>query len=124
MDKVKKTKELILMAHDDCEAGMASNIPYTICFHAQQAVEKYLKAFLSFHNKEVPKTHNLRDLISKCGQIDSSLNNLLSLTDSLQIFAVEIRYSSSKEIAGKKCPEAWQAMIKILDELKRRMPEM
>jgi len=28
----------------------------TICFHAQQAVEKYLKAFLIFHDVDFPRT--------------------------------------------------------------------
>jgi len=28
-----------------------------VCFHAQQCVEKYLKAFLVFNNKEIRKTH-------------------------------------------------------------------
>ncbi|MBI5621067.1 HEPN domain-containing protein [Candidatus Gottesmanbacteria bacterium] len=33
------------------------------CFHAQQAVEKCLKAVLRHHQKMVPKTHSLAKLI-------------------------------------------------------------
>lgn len=33
--------------------------PDIICFHAQQAAEKYLKAYLVFLEKEFPKTHAL-----------------------------------------------------------------
>ena len=29
------------------------------CFHAQQAAEKCLKAFLLYHGKDFPYTHNL-----------------------------------------------------------------
>jgi HEPN domain-containing protein len=29
-----------------------------VCFHAQQCVEKYLKAFLIFHDKPIVKTHD------------------------------------------------------------------
>jgi HEPN domain-containing protein len=32
----------------------------TICFHAQQCVEKYLKAVLVQHRTPVPKTHNIQ----------------------------------------------------------------
>jgi len=62
----------------------------TICFHAQQAVEKFLKAFLVFHNLDFPKTHDLDYLLLECKKIDS-VNfdiELGSLTD----FGVSIRY--------------------------------
>jgi len=34
--------------------------------HAQQAAEKYLKSFLSFHDRPFPYTHNLADLTELC----------------------------------------------------------
>ncbi len=34
-----------------------------VVFHAQQAVEKYLKAFLTRHQTEFPKTHVIRRLL-------------------------------------------------------------
>ncbi|KCZ73175.1 hypothetical protein ANME2D_00235 [Candidatus Methanoperedens nitroreducens] len=43
----------------------------TICFHSQQAAEKYLKGFLAFHGKETPKIHDLEEFISACKEIDS-----------------------------------------------------
>jgi len=36
----------------------------TICFHSQQCVEKYLKAFLVFGEIDFPKTHDIEELIS------------------------------------------------------------
>ncbi|NPV87662.1 MAG: HEPN domain-containing protein [Anaerolineae bacterium] len=33
-----------------------------VCFHAQQAVEKYLKAVIAFSGKIIPRTHNLEEL--------------------------------------------------------------
>jgi len=39
------------------------NCPYdTICFHAQQCVEKYLKALLTSTHTDFPKTHDLIEL--------------------------------------------------------------
>lgn len=35
----------------------------TICFHAQQCVEKYLKAYLTFKGIDFPKTHNISELL-------------------------------------------------------------
>ena len=35
-----------------------------MCFHAQQCVEKYLKAWLQEMNIPIPRTHNLEDLLN------------------------------------------------------------
>jgi len=62
----------------------------TICFHAQQAVEKFFKAFLVFHNIDFPKTLDLDYLLLECKKIDAKDFDidLGSLTD----FGVNIRY--------------------------------
>lgn len=36
----------------------------TACFHAQQCVEKYLKALLVNHGRDFPRTHDLRALLA------------------------------------------------------------
>ena len=36
----------------------------TVCFHAQQAVEKYLKALLVFKGIDFPKTHDIEELVA------------------------------------------------------------
>jgi HEPN domain-containing protein len=36
----------------------------TVCFHAQQCVEKYLKALLVFKNIDFPRTHDIGQLIT------------------------------------------------------------
>ena len=40
----------------------------TVCFHAQQCIEKYLKALLVLHEIEFPRTHNLGVLIARLPQ--------------------------------------------------------
>jgi HEPN domain-containing protein len=35
----------------------------TICFHAQQCAEKYLKAFLTLKRIDFPKTHDIGELL-------------------------------------------------------------
>jgi len=72
----------------------------TICFHAQQAVEKFLKAFLVFHNKDFPKTHDLEFLLLECQKIDKSGFDFDfgSLTD----FGVSVRYPDDFIIPDKE----------------------
>lgn len=36
----------------------------TVCFHAQQCVEKYLKAMLVLEGKEIPKIHDIGELVN------------------------------------------------------------
>ena len=44
--------------------------PWVIAFHAQQAVEKALKAYLVLHNKYFGKIHNLARLIDLCAEVE------------------------------------------------------
>ncbi|MEJ5284683.1 MAG: HEPN domain-containing protein [Brevinematia bacterium] len=65
----------------------------SICFHSQQCVEKYLKAFLTFHHKPFRKTHDIAELIENCKEIDPEFENLYDINiDNLTIYAVELRY--------------------------------
>lgn len=43
--------------------GMGEDCPTdTICFHAQQCIEKYIKALLVLRGIDFPKTHDLREI--------------------------------------------------------------
>jgi HEPN domain-containing protein len=63
----------------------------TICFHAQQAVEKYLKALLAWKGVDFPRTHDVDFLLAECRKVaPGALDHidLKSLTD----FGVSVRY--------------------------------
>ena len=66
----------------------------TACFHAQQAAEKVLKAYLVAHSTEFPYTHNLSKLLILCGELDSEFASLEGIANSLTPFAVELRYDN------------------------------
>lgn len=45
----------------------AVEVPADVCcFHAQQAAEKYLKAYLISRQIKFPKTHDLKALLNLC----------------------------------------------------------
>lgn len=47
----------------DAKRTIASDGPYdTACFHAQQAVERYLKGYLAWRDQPIPRTHDLEEL--------------------------------------------------------------
>jgi HEPN domain-containing protein len=68
--------------------------PYweAIGFHCQQAVEKYLKAFLTWHGIEFPKTHNLGELRLLAAGLDATLMDDLRDVTELNPYGVETRY--------------------------------
>ncbi len=41
--------------------------PGAVCYHAQQCIEKYLKAVLQERQRPIPKTHDLHVLLVLCG---------------------------------------------------------
>jgi len=71
-------------------------------FHAQQTVEKCLKAILSYFGVSYPKTHDLMQLLSLCLEneilIPEEFSSLTDLTD----FAVEYRYDLLEEEPVKR----------------------
>jgi HEPN domain-containing protein len=62
------------------------------CFHCQQAVEKTLKAFLTYHHVEFDPTHEIERLLKQCAGIDSAFDALQERAGRLTDFAVRFRY--------------------------------
>ena len=63
-----------------------------IAFSAQQAAEKFLKAFLISHQIDFPKTHNLGELLDLVARIDAALAEHLRDATALNPYGVEYRY--------------------------------
>jgi HEPN domain-containing protein len=88
--------------------------PNTICFHAQQAAEKYLKGFLAYHDLHVRKIHDLETLIQDCGKIDKSLETLRDSAVFLDQFYIESRYPDDYiEFSWEEAEEAYEAAKEI-----------
>ena len=61
-------------------------------FHCQQAAEKALKGFLTFHQKPFRRTHDLGDLSPDCVSIDATLQSVVAAADGLTQYAWRFRY--------------------------------
>jgi HEPN domain-containing protein len=64
----------------------------TVTFHCQQAVEKYLKAYLIFQSTDFKLSHDMIYLLDLIVQNDSDFESHYDLISELQGYAVEIRY--------------------------------
>ncbi|MFZ0963954.1 MAG: HEPN domain-containing protein [Terriglobia bacterium] len=73
----------------------APAIPWdTVCFHAQQAAEKFLKAFLVSHGQPPILTHDLVALLAACVPLNPSLATRQQDCQKLSYYAVAVRYPS------------------------------
>jgi HEPN domain-containing protein len=63
-----------------------------VCFHCQQAAEKYLKARLQEKRIRFGKTHDLRELLASAARSAPALSALLKEAKALSAYAVRYRY--------------------------------
>ena len=120
MDNKDVAKRWFSKGNNDLTAGdyiltMLNPPTDTVCFHSQQAAEKYLKGFLAFHGRETPKIHGIEELISICIEIDSEFSKLLDVASELSGYAVEIRYplEVDYEITAEEAQRAMRNAKKI-----------
>ena len=116
----KIVKEWVDKAEQDCLAARVLMrqrrlaVYDVICFHSQQCVEKYLKAFLTLQGVPFPKSHDLVVLRNLASQHDGSFELVRDLIKQIDEYAVRFRYPG--EEADRK--EAKRA-ISVMEELRR-----
>lgn len=77
-------------------------------FHAQQAAEKAIKAYLTWHNTVFPKTHSLVALVALCLQVEDDFHALRAAAVTLTPYAVASRYPG--DVANLSLADAQQAL--------------
>jgi HEPN domain-containing protein/predicted nucleotidyltransferase len=91
-----------------------------ICFHAQQCIEKYLKAWLQEANIPVPRTHNLEDLLNLIIPTFPAWSSWHPDFSTLSKHAVDFRYpgksatANDAEHAMKICVQVREAVRETL----------
>lgn len=69
-----------------------------ICYHCQQAAEKYLKGYLASQGESVKKTHDLLLLNNACQAYDKNFESIRDICLMLTDFGVIVRYPYQLEI--------------------------
>lgn len=93
-----------------------------ICFHAQQCIEKYIKAVLYSQQRAFPKTHDLTMLMALLPKRDRpSLS--AELQETLTDYATTVRYPDDDEpISRSEARIAVAAARRVRREMRRRLP--
>lgn len=97
-------KEWIKKAEGDAgtarrESAVKKSVNWdAVCFHSQQAVEKYLKGLLQQEGIPFSKTHDLSVMLNLILPAFPDLKNLSDDMERLSAFAVEIRYPGEEAL--------------------------
>jgi HEPN domain-containing protein len=105
-DALQMAQEWRRYANRDLEAAvhMANNMRPTpdeiICFHCQQAVEKYLKGFLVLNGiEDPPHIHDIDTLRKECEKFEANFTAITLLCADLTRYGSQPRYPASIQIA-------------------------
>ncbi len=88
---IAKAEADLLTARREYRAKKSPNYD-AVCFHAQQAAEKYLKAVLQHRGIPIPRTHSLLELLALISIDEPSYILLQPDANTLEGFAVQFRY--------------------------------
>ncbi|MCM8776508.1 MAG: HEPN domain-containing protein [Candidatus Omnitrophica bacterium] len=110
----------IAKAHEDnisCEIlSKMDGPPSSICFHAQQVAEKYLKALRVYNQTPRRKTHDRLELESL---LSINLRNIAAIDEALSLFNryyIETRYPGGfPEFSRQEGLKAWKAAQLVKD---------
>ncbi len=98
-----------------------------ICYHCQQAAEKYLKGYLISQNgEEPPKTHDLVALCEMCMKYDATFNEIAKPCGVLTRYGVQPRYPHEMDIQDAEMKRAlsYARLIRDCKPLANKRSEM
>jgi HEPN domain-containing protein len=70
-----------------------------VCYHCEQAAEKYLKGYLVLNGVTPQRTHDLSVLGAACSEFSKSFDDAADKFAALSEYAVHIRYPSQIDIS-------------------------
>lgn len=119
-------EEWIYKAEEDFESAIVlmrkrkKPVPDVVCFHAQQCVEKYLKAYLVKKDVEPPEIHDLQRLRRLCVDMDRAFDEISEELDVLNAYAVNFRYPGEKA-TPEEAEEALESAKKVRDFVREKL---
>lgn len=90
---------------------------FIAAFHAQQAAEKFLKAFLVWRQVPYLKTHEIKKLLSLFPVEDEKLAKELAEADWLSPFGVEFRYPLEEIVDLETAKKAVEQAKKVREAM-------
>jgi HEPN domain-containing protein len=106
------------------DLGVEQPLTGDAVFHAQQAAEKAMKGFLTWHSRVFRKTHNLTELGEMCAAVDPELEPLLRRASALTEYAWKYRYPGEPDEPPREEAEHALALAReVYQAILLRLPE-
>lgn len=128
MVNLKIVKEWLVEAEEDFAFGSVSLEEHDrffsrVCFHFQQAAEKYLKAFIVANELGLKRIHNLQILLDICKKKDKEFEELREVCIFLNAFYIDTRYPTFWPVgrSRKEAEKAREETKKIGDFIKKKI---
>jgi len=94
---------------------------FTAAFHAQQAAEKFLKAFLVRHQIAFPKTHRIQELLELAAEAERGLKTELGSAAMLTPFGIEFRYPGEAIADARTARDALREAKRVRDAILQQL---
>jgi len=122
-------KEWVEKAENDYDAadltltGRETPIIDAVYFHAQQCAEKYLKAYLQEHFVRFERRYELIPLLELCLTVDTEFETLREALQSLEHYAVLIRYPGLV-VPAEMAEQAFESATNIREYMRGKLEIM
>jgi HEPN domain-containing protein len=126
--KIEFTREWLRKADSDFKTAQhlyqsGPDFVEGAAFHSQQAAEKYLKAFLVWHQIEFQKTHDIKALLRLATKADENIPEILQDAVRLTPYGVEYRYPGDyPKVTRSDAERAVQLADLVRTEIRDRLP--
>lgn len=127
---LRKVREWIIYADEDlrlaqCGLMLTNGCPYRlIAYHAQQCVEKYLKAYLVHRRIDFPYTHNISLLLELCIKQQVNWPETIQEAKLLTPYAITTRYpGESEEVTKEEADYAIHIATKVREVVRDALVE-
>jgi HEPN domain-containing protein len=92
-----------------------------VCFHSQQAVEKYLKAALVANSLDAPRIHDLSTLLDLILPVHPLWEAWRKAFRQLNLYAVDVRYPDDEVITAEEAENALQIAKRSRDAARKEL---
>ncbi len=128
-ERVSETRAWILKSARDLQAAAhdlraVPPLLEDVVFHCQQAAEKALKGYLTWHDRRFRKTHSIEEVGEQCLAIDPSLKPFVDRSVPLTEYAWKFRYPGDPdEPTQEEADEALAIAREVFDAILARLPK-
>lgn len=98
-------------------------LPDMAAYHAQQATEKALKAYLTVRSVPFRRTHDLVELQAQCAALDRDFNRFLDAAQQLNPYATGFRYPGGPLVPPlTEAQQALEIAEQVVAFVQQRLP--